>query len=199
MKSTLLKIGLSERMFIEECSAALKQGTHFKNWLHGKGETYYHPFTLPHGFDEINLADHWIRGHLGDQSFASSVTPQFAVCEAGLAPKQLSVPEYAYTLNYGYHLDAGKFAAMLSAHAVNNLGVKHVLADVTAVTSRENGDIEALVTDKGPIAGDLFIDCSGFRSVLLGEHYNVPFRSQKHVLFNDSALAVQVPYGPSLK
>ena len=196
MKSTLLKIGLSERMFIEECSAALKQGTHFKNWLHGKGESYYHPFTLPHGFDEVNLADHWIRGHLGDQSFASSVTPQFAVCEAGLAPKQLSVPEYAYTLNYGYHLDAGKFAAMLSAHAVNNLGVKHVLADVTAVTSRENGDIEALVTDKGPIAGDLFIDCSGFRSVLLGEHYNVPFMSQKHVLFNDSALAVQVPYGP---
>ena len=43
----------------------------------------------------------------------------------------------------------------------------------------------------------MFIDCSGFRSVLLGEHYGVPFVSQKHILFNDSALAVQVPYEPS--
>jgi tryptophan halogenase len=91
MRSTLLKIGLSERAFIEQCSAALKQGTQFKSWLHGNGETYYHPFTLPHGFAEVNLADHWNRGHLGDQPFACSVTPQFAVCEAGLAfPNTLS-------------------------------------------------------------------------------------------------------------
>ena len=197
MRSTLLKIGLSERAFIEKCSAALKQGTQFKSWLHGGGETYYHPFTLPHGFSEINLADHWNRGHLGDKSFASSVTPQFAVCEAGLAPKQLGVPEYAYTLNYGYHLDAGKFADMLSEHAVTALGVKHELADVTSVASLENGDIEALITDQGPIKGDLFIDCSGFRSVLLGDHYGIPLLSQKHILFNDSALAVQVPYEAS--
>ena len=197
MRSTLLKIGLSERVFIEQCSSALKQGTQFKNWLHGNGETYYHPFTLPHGFAEVNLADHWNRGHLGDQPFACSVTPQFAVCEAGLAPKQLSVPEYAFTLNYGYHLDAGKFAVMLSSHATEQLGVQHVLADVSGVASHDNGDIASLITDQGPIKGDLFIDCSGFRSVLLGEHYGVPFVSQEHILFNDSALAVQVPYQPS--
>jgi tryptophan halogenase len=197
MRSTLLKIGLSERVFIEQCSSALKQGTQFKNWLHGNGETYYHPFTLPHGFAEVNLAEHWNRGHLGNQPFASSVTPQFAVCEAGLAPKQLSVPEYAFTLNYGYHLDAGKFATMLSSHATEQLGVRHVLADVSGVASHDNGDIASLITDQGPVTGDLFVDCSGFRSVLLGDHYGVPFVSQKHVLFNDSALAVQVPYGSS--
>jgi len=125
------------------------------------------------------------------------VTPQFAVCEAGLAPKQVSVPEYAFTLNYGYHLDAGKFATMLSSHATEQLGVRHVLADVSGVASHANGDIASLITDQGAIEGDLFIDCSGFRSVLLGEHYGVPFVSQKHILFNDSALAVQVPYEPS--
>jgi tryptophan 7-halogenase len=194
MRSTLLKIGISETEFISTCSATLKQGTRFTSWTYGNGETYYHPFTLPHGYTEINLAEYWSQGLLGDSTFADSVTPQFSVCEAGLAPKQINVPEYAYTLNYGYHLDAGKFAALLSQHATAHLGVKHVSADVTAVTSHPNGDIAALETDQGPISADLFVDCSGFRSLLLGQHYEVPVATMDHVLFNDRALAVQVPY-----
>ena len=58
-----------------------------------------------------------------------------------------------------------------------------------------NGDIAALQTrSQGPLAGDLFVDCTGLQSLLLGRHYQTPFVSQKHVLFNDSALALQVPY-----
>ena len=110
MRSTLLKIGISEQAFIQSCSATLKQGTYFKGWASSEGDEYYHPFTLPHGFADLNLAEYWNAGLLGDSCFAESVTPQFTACESGLAPKQIQVPEYAYTLNYGYHLDAGKFA-----------------------------------------------------------------------------------------
>jgi len=194
MRSTLLKIGISEAEFIATCSATLKQGTRFTSWTHGNGEIYYHPFTLPHGYTDINLAEYWSQGLLGDASFAHCVTPQFSVCEAGLAPKQVSVPEYAYTLNYGYHLDAGKFAGLLAQHAVNHLGVRHVTADMHGVTMLPNGDIASLETDQGAFSGDLFVDCSGFRSLLLGEHYGVPNSTMDHILFNDRALAVQVPY-----
>ena len=194
MRSTLLKIGIPEKDFISSCGATMKQGTLFAGWLHGEDETYYHPFTLPHGFTELNLAEHWNSGSLGQRPFASTVTPQFAVCEAGLAPKQLQVPEYAYTLNYGYHLDAAQFAELLRDHAVTNLGVQHVQTDVTGVNARADGAIESLTTTNGSLAGDFFVDCSGFRGLLIGQHYQVPLQSQRDVLFNDSALAVQVPY-----
>jgi tryptophan 7-halogenase len=66
---------------------------------------------------------------------------------------------------------------------------------VSAVRSHDNGDIAALQTrGHGDIEGDLFIDCSGLASLLLGQHYGVALQSQQHVLFNDSALALQVPY-----
>lgn len=194
MRSTLLKIGISEKAFIQTCSATLKQGTYFKGWASGESDEYYHPFTLPHGFADLNLAEYWNAGMLGEGCFAESVTPQFAACEAGLAPKQIQVPEYAYTLNYGYHLDAGKFAELLRTNAVDHLGVTHVIADVNAVRDDIDGNIEALETTTGELSGELFVDCSGFRSLLLGDHYEVPLSSQRDILFNDRALAAQVPY-----
>jgi tryptophan 7-halogenase len=63
------------------------------------------------------------------------------------------------------------------------------------VNSHENGDIASLQTRaNGAIAGDLFVDCTGLRSLLLGQHYGIGSICQKHVLFNDRALALQVPY-----
>ena len=55
----------------------------------------------------------------------------------------------------------------------------------------------SLVTTEGKIAGDLFIDCSGARSLLLGEHLGIPISHKQHILFNDSALAAQVPNASS--
>ena len=84
--------------------------------------------------------------------------------------------------------------SLLRANAVERLGVTHLLADVKAVQNNPHGDIEALDTTAGALPGDLFVDCSGFRSLLLGEHFKVPLSSQRNILFNDRALAVQVPY-----
>ena len=194
MRSTLLKIGISETEFVKTCSATLKQGTRFENWVSGDGEIYYHPFSLPHGFSDLNLADYWNAGELGEGSFAECVTPQYAACERGLAPKQIQVPEYAFTLNYGYHLDAGKFADLLKTNAVTKLGVAHRLADVSAVHADTEGNISSLETSAGQITADFFVDCSGLSSLLIGGHYGVPLTSQRDTLFNDRALALQVPY-----
>jgi tryptophan 7-halogenase len=123
------------------------------------------------------------------------VTPQTALFAGCLAPKQITTPEYAFVVNYGYHLDAGKFAELLCRHCTEQLGVKHIKANVSQVNAAENGDIRSITTDRaGEIAGDLFIDCTGTRSLLLGEHFRIPFQSRQSQLFNDTALAVQVPY-----
>ena len=195
MRTTLNAIGLDEADFIRECNASMKQGTWFKDWVDTDDHPYYHPFSLPEGFDKVNLAEHWLNGEAGNLSFAEAVTPQYLVCEQARAPKQLGVPNYAYTVNYGYHLDAGKFAALLTRHAVENLGVIHIKADVSCVKADTDGFIRSVETRQaGEIIGDLFIDCTGFKSLLLGEHFGVQMKSQSAFLFNDSALAVQVPY-----
>lgn len=195
MRSTLHRIGLSEVELVRECDAAFKQGSRFDGWRHGgAGDHYYHPFTLPHRHGEADLAGAWLQGSHG-QPFAESVGAQPHLCNAHLAPKQTTTPGFDGVMNYGYHFDAVKLGHLLQRHATSTLGVRHVVDHFTAVRSHENGDIAALVTrQRGDIEGDLFIDCSGLASLLLGKHYGVGFRSEKGVLFNDSALAVQVPH-----
>jgi tryptophan halogenase len=195
MRGTLKKMGISETDFIRECDASFKQGAKFAKWVTGAdNDAYYHPLVLPQGFDEINLVPFW-QPHGDKISFADAVSFQGYLCEQGLAPKQNTTPEYAHVANYAYHLDAGKFAIFLQKHCTQKLGVKHILDHVTQVNAQENGDIASLSTkNSGDISGDLFIDCSGFNALLLGQHYQIPFISKKHILFNDTALACHVPY-----
>lgn len=195
MRATLQTMGISETDFFRECDASFKQGSKFSCWTSlSKEDDYYHPFTAPAKYHEINLAPFWLP--FKDKiPFSHAVCPQAAICDLGYAPKQITTAEFSAILNYGYHLDAGKFSPFLQKHCVEKLGVNYVSANVKAVNSCENGDIQSVATDtQGEIAGDLFIDCTGLSSLLLGKHYNTPFVSQKNFLFNDSALAVQIPY-----
>ncbi|KQV40205.1 tryptophan halogenase family protein [Massilia sp. Root335] len=199
MRETLQRIGVSEAAFFRECDAAFKQGSRFDRWVDGgDADIYFHPFSLPQGYGEANLAAAWQHGHR-DVPFADLVSYQPHLCHQGRAPKQPQTPEYAGVANYGYHLDAGKFGAFLQKHCTEKLRVRHVLAHVVDIISTDAGDaagdIQALRTrEAGVVEGDLFVDCTGMASLLLGRHYGVPFVSQRDVLFNDRALAVQVPY-----
>ena len=195
LRTTLEKMGVSETEFFRECDAAFKQGAKFARWTTGADDDhYYHPLVLPQGFTQVNLAPYWLLSGNG-KSFCDAVCPQGALCDDGLAPKMITTPEYQAVANYAYHLDAGKFAPFLQKHCTEKLGVRHVLADVQSVTQHENGDIKCVVTAQaGEIEGDLFVDCTGFSSLLLGKTLGVPFKECGDVLFCDTALAVQVPF-----
>ena len=194
MRDTLRNIGISEVDFLRNCDASFKQGSQFFGWQRGEGEFYYHPFSSPSGYGNIKLAAHWQESHT-DSSFCDAVCAQGRVCDDGLAPKTPQTPEYAFSLNYGYHLNAGKFVELLRRHCVDKLGVEHQLGHVEEIVSAENGDIAAVRLASGElVAGDLFVDCTGFAALLIGKHYEVPFISQRDYLFNDTALAVQAEY-----
>ena len=195
MRNTLKKIGVSETAFFKECDVAFKQGAKFAKWVTGEEDDfYYHPLVLPQGFVGCNLAPHW-QNFSDKVSFSNAVSFQEALCERSLAPKDITTPEYGAVANYAYHLNAGKFAEFIKNHCVTKLGVSHILADVVGVNSDDSGDVASVVTDShGVIEGDLFIDCTGFKSLLLGGHFSIPFINKKHTLFIDSALAVQAAY-----
>jgi tryptophan 7-halogenase len=195
LRATLKQIGVSETDFLRECDASFKQGSRFVQWVDGREtDEYSHPFTLPVGHEERNLAPYWLEQPDG-RSFAASLCFQAEICRHALAPKQITTPEFTGLANYAYHLDAGKFAPFLQKHCVNKLGVKHVYDEIIGVEAHDNGDIAQLITKSGTaLAGDLFVDCSGFAALLIGKHCGVPFLPTKQWLFIDKAWAVQIPY-----
>ncbi len=195
LRGTLKNMGIRETDFIRECDATFKQGARFAKWVTGaEDDAYYHPLVLPQGFFEGNLANDWLRSARQD-SFTDAVCPQGKVCDLSLGPKAITTPEYVGELNYAYHLNAGKFSAFIQKHVVENLGVNHIYADMSEVNKDEYGYVVSIDTKQaGIIDGDLFVDCTGFRSLLLGEALDTEFHDCSDVLFIDNALAVQCPY-----
>ncbi|MCL1143197.1 tryptophan halogenase family protein [Shewanella gaetbuli] len=209
MRRTLKNMGIRETDFIRQCHVSFKQGAKFCQWVTGKKDDfYYHPLMLPESAGQDDVSAYWqaiqfpymahsshSNNAADQQSFSMLLSPQQAICEAGLAPKLITTAEYDAIANYAYHLDAGCFSEFLKQHCINQLNVNHVVDDVIGISNDDSGDISCLTTKQhSDIYGDLFIDCSGFKSLLLGEHYQVPFKSCQDILFVDSAIAVQVPY-----
>ncbi len=194
LRDTLQRIGLSETEFIRRTKASFKQGSRFDGWVDGApGDSYLHPFDAPPSQDDVDILGLWRAAPEGT-AFADAVSAQARVCAAGLAPKQPQTPEFAAVTNYAYHLDAPAFAELLSEHCTARLGVKQILADVVTVEREPDGTIRALRTAQGgSVSGDLFVDCTGSKALLIGEFPEAERTDVSGILFNDAAVAVQVP------
>lgn len=198
MRQSLEYLGISETDFIRDCDATFKQSIKFVDWMRDRGDGsanyYHHVFDYP-DVSEVDLTPYWLMNQTGDTSFADAVSIQGQVCDRGLGPKLMTHPEFHGITNYAYHLDAAKFAQLLTNHAVDNLAVRHLLTTVDDVTLNDRGEIHSVMTaDYGEVCADLFVDCSGFRSMLIGDKLGVGFVDRKDTLFADAALAIQVPY-----
>ncbi|AOS95524.1 Flavin-dependent tryptophan halogenase RebH [Microbulbifer aggregans] len=199
IRQTLQYLGISETDFIRECDATFKQSIKFVDWVDnpvpGQPSHYHHVFDYPDS-SRGDLTPYWLKQAGPKPSFVDAVSVQGMVCERGLGPKNMTLPEFQGFTSYAYHLDAAKFARLLTRHAVEELGVHHLLGTVEQVKRSEDGDIAAVVTDRhGTLQADLFVDCTGFASLLLGQSLGVPFVDRRDTLFADYALAAQVPYG----
>ena len=196
MRKTLRNAGINESEFLKFCSASFKQGSKFVGWRNGElDDFYYHPFELPVGNDGQDLSEEWWKRG-GQESFSKACCVQEALCELHLSPKLKTSRDYAGIMNYGYHLDAGKFSEFLRNHCTKNLDVALTFDRVTSINSDENGQILSVQTEEsGRLSADLFIDCTGFRSLLLGQHMGVGLIDKSDVFPINSALAVRIPYG----
>ena len=200
IRGTLAAIGIDEARFIRESNATFKQGIHYVNWVRPRGtpgaDHYFHPFSQPSqrpgGPD---LLPYWLLGAAGTgTAFADAATMQKRIADASRAPKRASDGDFLGPMNYAYHFDAGRFAALLASHA-RSLGVVHVVATVERAELDADGAIAAVVTrEAGALSADLYIDCTGFRAALIEGALGSPLRGMNDVLFADRALALQVPY-----
>ena len=201
IRATLQFLGIDEAHFIRETSATFKQGIRFVDWaetpVNGVHQEFFHPFEAPFYADGINLVPYWLLQKDAKRApFAQAVTLQERVAAAQRAPKRAHEAPYAAPLNYAYHFDALKLAKLLAEHA-RGLGVQHVEGTVSRVGLDVGGAITHLDTlQHGRFEADLYVDCTGFRAELIKQMPGANFKSVRHQLFADRALACKLPIEP---
>ncbi len=183
-------IDLDEREFMRESKASFKLGISFENWG-GLGDRYMHAFgtvgksTWMGDFQHFWLAARadGFGGNLGEYCFenAAALAGKFAMSEK-------------VKINYAYHFDAGLYSAFLRKISEAK-GVKRVEGKISRVEQDpESGFVKALVLESGQsVSGDLFLDCSGFRGLLIEQTLKTGFEDWSQWLKTDRALAVQTP------
>ncbi|WP_371868520.1 tryptophan halogenase family protein [Telluria aromaticivorans] len=179
---------INEQEFMAETKATFKLGISFENWRN-VNEDYIHSFGL-------TGTDHWTAGfqhfwHKGrERGLAGDYGDYCLELRASQENKFAHLPRGG--MNYAYHLDASAYARYLRKFS-ERFGVQRIegkIVDVT--TSALSGDIRSIMLDSGvDIEGDLFIDCTGFRALLIGQAMKVEYQDWSQWLFNDCAAALQ--------
>ncbi len=188
----LIGLGIDQAEFMTATQATFKLGIEFDGWLR-QGESYLHSFgTTGRGVGLIPFRQLWLRGKaLGVAGDFGEYSPNVAAARAGrfaLGGANASQPDLAYA----FHFDASLVAKFLREYAEAR-GVRRVEGRIANVEREgRTGDILALTLDgERRVPGNLFIDCTGFASLLLGKTLGVRFENWSHFLPCDTALAVQ--------
>jgi tryptophan halogenase len=179
---------INEQEFMAATQATFKLGISFENWRN-VNEDYIHSFGM-------TGTDHWSAGfqhfwHKGrERNLAGDYGDYCLELKAAQANRFAHLPRTG--MNYAFHLDATLYAKYLRKFS-EGFGVKRIEGKIVNVkTDAGSGHIQSVHLDSGTdIEGDLFIDCTGFRGLLIGETLKVGYEDWTHWLFNDSAIAVQ--------
>jgi tryptophan halogenase len=192
-------LGMPEQDWMVKCGATFKLAIKFKNWVdRSDGDLFWHPFGLEPVTTgpSISISHYWLKRRLQGhpEPFAASCSEAVRLCRAKKAPRFSRDAPYTGRVHYAYHLDAGRLATYLKERAKAD-GVRQVVDRVLDVCLDEQGFISQLITEKnGQLHGELFIDCSGFRGVLINQALGEPFTPYTDSLLCDRAIAISRPY-----
>ena len=207
-------LGIQEHEWMPSCNAAYKLAIKFVGWTAAGGH-FYHPFQRYEVVNGFSLGEWWLKLKRDREPFDYACFTIPALCDNLRSPRyfdgtvfdervqQYFTDEHISRMNvladhkvqfpYAYHFDAGLLARFLKGYATRR-GVRSIQDDVVGVPLKEDGSISHIETCvHGPIQGDLFVDCTGFRGLLINEALGEPFLSFSDSLLCDSAVALQVP------
>jgi len=195
-------LGINEQQFMAAVKGTFKLGIEFANWRE-KGHSYIHSFG-------ITGKDHWTAGfqHFWHRGMEMGIAADFGeYClelKAALENRFAHLPEQG--LNYAYHLDSSLYAKFLRAMAEEH-GAERIEGKIVEVMQDgESGFVTGVKLASGQmVEGDFFVDCSGFRGLLIEQTLHTGYDDWTHWLPCDSAIAVQteavsepIPYTRSI-
>ncbi|HEY8942068.1 MAG TPA: tryptophan halogenase family protein [Cellvibrio sp.] len=180
-------LGINDQELMAQVQGTFKLGIEFSNWAN-KGDKYFHSFGLT-GKEcwACQFQHFWFAG----KKYGINA-PFGDYCPESKAASLEKCSGENDGVNYAYHFDANLYADYLKAFSTK-LGVKHVEGFIDKVIlSPENGFIKSLLLKDGQeIEGDLFLDCTGFKAMLIDGALNTPYVPYGHYLPCDSAVALQ--------
>lgn len=199
-------LDLSEDEWMRECNASFKAGIKFINWrTPGAGDAqarpqagrrtdhFYHLFGLLPNHRNLPLSHYWAHQKLAgatDEPFDYSCYLQPPLLDRKLSPRFADGSKWA---SYAWHFDANLVADFLRRFATKKQGAVHVEDTYTHAEIDNRGYVTAINTQTGrKLEADLFVDCSGFRSLLINQVMREPFLDMSDHLLNDRAVATAV-------
>ena len=190
-------LDIPEDEWMREVNGSFKTGIKFINWngrnRDGSDSFFYHLFGLLPTCDGVPLSHYWVHKRVAgsQEAFAYACYSEPPLLDAKLSPRRL---DGSRALAYAWHFDAHRVADFLRKRAVG-WGVEHVVGEMESVQLGPDGSIRSLRTRQGgTYDGDLFIDCSGFRGLLINKAMEEPFIDMSDHLLCDSAVATAVPH-----
>ncbi|MFC3452601.1 tryptophan halogenase family protein [Amycolatopsis speibonae] len=200
-------LGLPEDVWMRECNASFKLGIRFVNWRtsgvgdatarlrKGRLDHFDHIFGLLPNVENIPLSHYWARDKLTgatDEPFDYACYRQPIAFDRKLSPRHLDGTSWT---SYAWHFDAHLVADFLRRFATKEQGAGHIEDRFVHADMDERGHVTAIHTETGRrLAADLFVDCSGFRSLLVNGTLGEPFLDMSDHLLNDRAVATSVPH-----
>lgn len=189
------------KSFITSTNAALKYGIGFTNFKKENSPTIFYPFGNASLENTVGGYEDWyfkkaIDPSTTDESFIDYFFPQAYCMRTGRVAtgKPSELEPFRFDTDVSFQFDATKFGLWLAENYAKPRGVKHIKGTIVKINGDENG-ITSLETSEGQnLTADFYIDCTGFKSLLLGGFLKEEFFSTKEFLPNDRAWAAPMPY-----
>lgn len=191
LKRFFQTLDIPEYEWMEQCQATYKVNIKFTGWSGNNEQSYSHPFISQLDmFSERAFHINALTRRLG---LDVETNPEKFLISGYLAKKHLApLPShnFPFDIEYGYHFDSLKLGQFLRERA-KSAGVIHIVGNIETVHTTTSGAISHLICQDGQqLHGDFFVDCTGFKGLLLQKTLGVPFNEFKSNLFNDAAVVL---------
>lgn len=188
-------LGIDDKHFLKHTDGIYKLSIKFTDFWK-KGTEFHYPF----GHVDVentrsDLNDWWFKKAFKPETpvsdYADCYAPAMALVNNGTIAEEFK--GFSLLKDSAYHFDAIKFGQWLREHYCLPRGVNHIQEDIINVPTDENG-VKCVVTKNYSYYADLYVDCTGFKSLLLDKTLEEPFESLEDKLPNNSAWATRMPY-----
>jgi len=196
----LALMGIKDQEFMKACDASYKLSIRFEDFYKKNDGGFHYPFGKPYTFQNIAGYNDWyfkkfLYPHTLNTDYVNCLFPQMALVNENKITDQNIIPNWNMQQDAAYHFDATKFSHWLKEKYFRKMGGRILVENIVKVNQNEDGSIKSLLLDTtNEVNADLYIDCTGFKSLLLGKTLKEPFESYENILPNNSAWCTKKPY-----